>query len=271
MSRARALALAFAMYVAWMLATFVLEGHRGLLLRFDPEGRALYALVANVLIGTIAASWVLRLAMRSEIVHADAIGLVPRRRIVTLGGTVLASIALLLLLTPARTRHPIVLFNMFSQVLPTSIAEIVVCFMLLGGVTMGATRSLGRAWSILLALVVGDFAFAVYHVAHSPPFDQPAMMAFLAVPGLVTGAMLFVGRDLFAALLVQNVFAVVGMSRNVDTNVFQNPFVGVYVQAVLALVVLAVAMRTARHFVLSPSKEEHRNRTSLTGDAPPHR
>ena len=124
---ARAVSLAMALFIVWLAATWLLEGRIETLLR--PEAavdRAVYAIVANVAIGIIAAMAVLRSLIRSEyLTRRDAgfgagtpspLGLL----------TALALGASLYLLQGVPSLDAIILANAFAQVLVVSTAEVVV-------------------------------------------------------------------------------------------------------------------------------------------------
>ena len=66
----RVVLLAAGLYLLRVAATYLLEGRVELLQRPDPLGRALYAVVANIVIGTALAGWVLRALTAEGVVHA---------------------------------------------------------------------------------------------------------------------------------------------------------------------------------------------------------
>lgn len=234
-----------AIYLAWIGATWLLEKRVGLFARYDPAGRTLYALLANVAIGTLLASAVARRSVlpekdgEREGARPAAWRARPQLLILTaiVGGIVVVAAA------PPAARVPVVLLNAFAQILPTSIAEIVTCWLLLGVAAHRAASRYGEVAATILAIIVADLSFALYHVAHSAPFDRPDMIAFLALPGLVTGIVVFVARDRVSAILVQNFFAMIGITKNADLDVFRHPFVWAYATAALAAASAVFALR----------------------------
>lgn len=60
MDRKKLIAIPIAVYLVWILATYLLEGRISLLQKPDPLGRLIYAIVANIAIGTVAAIWLLK-------------------------------------------------------------------------------------------------------------------------------------------------------------------------------------------------------------------
>lgn len=242
-----------AIWVLWVAATWALEKRVGLFMRYDPAGRTLYALVANVAIGTLLAGFAARRwaptpwRTRPFVLALTAV----------LGGLVVAKAA------PPAAREVVVLVNAFAQILPTSIAEVVTCWLLVGGAVHHGAKRLGAVPAKVLAIVVADVVFAVYHVAHSAPFDRPEMIAFLALPGLVTGVIVFVARDPVAAILAQNFLAMIGITKSADLDVFRHPFVWAYAVAVVA----ALAAREILRGECRRANGAHAHRTRLPAGA----
>lgn len=212
MTRKSSVTLAIALFAGWTLATFLLEGRLLTLQRpAATQARLLYTLVANVLIGTLLASYVIRTVLREG--RAPVIfthGLARRRRIAAsvllglgLGAAVLAVQGL-------PTWHPIVLVNTFLQVVVVSIAEVMVCWAILGTVVRNSVGPGPRG--MMAGLVAAALAFGLYHFAHSPPFNSLGMVGFLSIMGLVTGLYFFVARDLYGTVLFHNAVAVKGVT-----------------------------------------------------------
>jgi hypothetical protein len=86
----------------------------------------------------------------------------------------------------------IILLNVFAQTLPTSIAEVVICWVILGitfesFIQPDGRRVRGRRiTSIIIGAIVATILFGVYHFAHSPPFNQPNMVLFLIYSGILS-------------------------------------------------------------------------------------
>jgi hypothetical protein len=195
MSKAQRTALiSVAVYLVWMAATYLFEGRVNMMARPTSAGRALYVLIANVVIGIGLAGWVLRSWVASGVVTLRQLGLRPLwRTIVAILIAGLAGFGLFLLQNPP-SRDPIVVLNAFAQVLTVSIAEVVVCWALIGATFEGLTRTRGRWVALIVGIVAADLFFGVYHFAHSAPFNQLNMVFFLMIPGLVTGLVYFVNK-----------------------------------------------------------------------------
>jgi len=136
--------VALGTYATWTAITWLLEGRIQTLLR--PEAvtdRLVYTGVANVFVGTILALLLVREFVDSEFTSRTALGFrsIPRTLVaVLLAGVV--GFALYALQQPPTT-DPVVVMNVFAQVLPVSIAEVVVCWVVVGEVLRRSCAPMG--------------------------------------------------------------------------------------------------------------------------------
>jgi len=243
---AKASAAVLALFAVWTFATWFLEGRIETLLR--PEAvadRVAYALVANLLIGIVLALAVLGLLIRSGCLTRNAAGFggsTPSA--VRLTTAVVLGLALFALQGPP-SLDPVVLLNAFCQVLVVSVAEVIVCWAVVGAMVEAVLKPHGRAVSIIGAAVVASAAFGIYHFAHSAPFNSIAMVALLSIVGLVTSGIFFATRDVYATILFHNflglfgvVQALVGSDQLSAYAAVQLPLL---VMAAASLVVLALS------------------------------
>jgi membrane protease YdiL (CAAX protease family) len=198
-------------------------------------------LLANVVIGIGVAVWALRLFVASNIRTAKQLGFRSLKR---------TSIALLIafavggglfLLQSLPSTDPLVLFNGFAQVLPVSIAEVVVCWAVIGGSFEAWAQSKGKVTGIIGGIVAANFLFGLYHFAHSAPFNQVWMVFFLMIPGLVTSLVYFLGRDLYATIILHNFLGMTGVMQNVDLDRFSQPLYHLYILLIVSVAVLMIA------------------------------
>jgi hypothetical protein len=207
-----AVAAALVLFAAWTLATWVLEGRIDTLRR--PEvvaARVVYAIIANLLIGIAVAASVLRFFIRQEWIAKESAGFgrcTP--------SPVWFAIALVLGLAfyavqEAPSLDPVVLTNAFAQVLVVSVAEVVVCWAVVGATAEAFLRPCGRTVSVIGGTVVASMLFGGYHFAHSAPFNTPEMVALLSIVGLATSAFFFISRDVYATIIFHNFFGVFGV------------------------------------------------------------
>lgn len=246
-AKRNAVIAALALYLVWALATWFLEGRIETLLR--PEAiadRLIYILVANFLIGIVAAALVLRSVISSGAVDRVNTGFGPGRPSVLWVVTGFVVGLAFYFLQGAPSTHPMVIVNAYAQVFAVSTAEVLVCWALVGGVLSSAIG--GSRWvSSLVAAIVASVLFGLYHFGHSPPFDTVSMVSFLAVIGLVTSAVFFVTRDVYATIVFHNFLGVFGVARALaeagQLEGFRQPQVPLLVTAVVTLAILIACDR----------------------------
>lgn len=209
----RPIATALALFAAWMTATYLLEGRIGTFLRpGDVEARLWYAVVANLAIGVIGSLWLLGRSVPATELSIERFGFRGRRRTFASVAIGLGAGALLFVLQGPPTLDPVLLLNGFTQVWVVSVAEVLVCWVAVGGVVRA--RASGPRWvRVALAWVLAAALFAVYHFAHSPPFNTPGMVAMLGGVGLLTGAFYFGVGEVYGTVMFHNFLALTGVTR----------------------------------------------------------
>jgi len=244
-------AVAVGTYLCWTLTTWTLEGR--LLTLQRPEAtldRLLYTGVANVLIGTLFACWIALTFVDAGFTTRTRLGFRSVRQSL-LASVVGAGAGLALYLAQGPpTTDPVVVLNAFAQVLPVSIAEITVCWLLVGGSVEAAVRGrLPPAVARAVALVVASVLFGLYPLAHSPPFNTAETIALLTVVSLGTGAFFFVGRTAYGALVFHNFLALFGVTSALaaagELAAYRTPVWPVLVTAAVALLVFVAAERAS--------------------------
>jgi hypothetical protein len=209
---AKAIAPALGLFALWVAVTWLLEGRIETFLRPDAmRDRAVYALLANVAVGTVAATLLLSRLVGGGRVALDRTGFGQR------AGSPLALLAALALglgfyaVQGAPSWNPIVLINAYAQVLVVTVAEIVVCWSLVGSTVEEALKPRGRLMSLTGAAVAASVAFGIYHYAHSGPFNTHGMVLLLSVVGLATGTFFLATRDIYATVVFHNFLGVFGV------------------------------------------------------------
>jgi hypothetical protein len=234
---------ALLVYVAWVLATYLLEGMPGTLVRPEAVGlRLAYALVANLGIGILLPLWILRGLVRRGWAAPGDFGLSGAARTVP---SVLAAAAVgyaLFTYSQPDPVHWLVVLNSFAQVWVVSAAEIVVCWALVGATIFVALRARHRWAAIAAAAIAASVLFGVYHFAHSAPFNELRMVAFLTGIGLVTSLWWFASHDVYGTAVFHNFFGVTGVLAALKAGglVPEQPTLAVPLVATAAVVALAV-------------------------------
>ena len=209
-----------------------------------------------MVIGTVLAIWLLRYYhISSGFISIKQLGFqsVNRRFWVVIGIASVIGFALFIIQGPV-SLNPIVISNVFAQTLPTSIAELVVCWVVVGASfeSLLLTSRKGnnefrpkeKATTITAMIVGGVVAtvlFGVYHFAHSPPFNQLNMVLFIMIPGALTSVVFFVGRNIYATIIFQNFQALFGVMRTVDITSFNHPIYPLLIMGLVSILILIVA------------------------------
>jgi hypothetical protein len=238
------LCLALVTYGIWVIATFLLEGRILTLLR--PAAvidRIVYTVIANIIIGSILALLFVRHAINRNVISLNSAGFQPLKR--TLIAVVIAFMlgVIVLVLQHPVSLDPIIVLNVYAQVLTVTIAEIAVCWIVVGSTTEGLLSRKGKVIALVCGILLSSILFGVYHFAHSPPFNQPSMVAFLSIIGLLTGLVYFIGRDVYATLVFHNFFGVIGVMQSLSASgllsAYSQPLFPVIGMAVISFLIFA--------------------------------
>ncbi|HEX2471776.1 MAG TPA: hypothetical protein VHJ59_03395 [Nitrososphaera sp.] len=241
------IAIALSIYIIWVAATYILEGRIHLFQKVDPIGRITYVVIANIAIGTVLSTIAIRYLVKAQLVKPEQLGL-NKSRLKT--AAIIASAAagglVLFMLQNPRTTEPIVVFNAFMQVLPVSIAEVMVCWALIGSSleSLAKNNNKGRiVLSVIVGAVAASVLFGVYHYAHSPPFNQTSVVLFLMFPSIATAVTFFLGRDIYAAVIVQNFMGIVGVLAGLpNLEVYRQPMVPIYALSAVSVAALVISL-----------------------------
>jgi len=240
--------IALSIYIIWVAATYILEGRIHLFQKVDPIGRMTYVVIANIAIGTVLSAIAIRYLLKAHLVKPEQLGLSKSRlrTAAIIASAAAGGLALFMLQNP-RTLEPIVVFNAFMQVLPVSIAEVMVCWALIGSSFESLAKNnnnntKGRiVSSVLVGAIAASVLFGVYHYAHSPPFNQTSIVLFLMLPSIATAVTYFLGRDIYAAVIVQNFMGVVGVMAGLpNLEEYRQPMVPIYALSAVSVAALVI-------------------------------
>ncbi|MEE4310253.1 MAG: CPBP family intramembrane glutamic endopeptidase [candidate division KSB1 bacterium] len=212
MIKIRSIILVLFVYLIWTSTTFLFEGRLHTFLR--PEAvidRVIYILMANFLIGIVFSVIVLRYLTHQKQVMPKKAGFREfRYSLISVVVGFILGISIYFLQNPPST-HPVVIFNAYVQVLSVTIAEIMICWAVVGSVIESSFRNLGKIVSLIVAFIITSILFGFYHFAHSPPFNNLNMVLFLSFIGLFTGLFFFISRDIYGTIVFHNFFGIKGV------------------------------------------------------------
>ena len=245
-STRRALTLTIALYLLWVLTTYLLEGRILTLQRPEATGaRLTYALVANILVGGGGSVLVIRFLSRAGTISPRQAGFrgVPHAAVAVVIGVVLGFAVYAVQGAPSL--NPIVLLNAYAQVFVVSLAEVLVCWAVAGSVAESLLRYRGRRVSVILAAIISSILFGAYHFAHSPPFNTVGFVILLTAVGLGTSLFFFVSRDVYGTIAFHNFLGVFGVIRALEASEalasFERPLVPLLVTAMVSMALLIAA------------------------------
>ena len=272
------IAIALSIYIIWVAATYILEGRIHLFQEVDPIGRMTYVIIANIAIGIVLSAMAIRYLLKAQLLKPEQLGLSKSRlrTVAIIASAAAGGLALFMLQNP-RTLEPIVVFNAFMQVLPVSVAEVMVCWALIGSsfesLAKNNNNNKGRiVLSVIVGAVAASVLFGVYHYAHSPPFNQTSVVLFLMLPSIATAVTFFLGRDIYAAVIVQNFMGIVGVLAGLpNLEVYRQPMVPIYALTAVSVAALIISLsmtlkKTEKWIQNSSEQRVASNKDKTTGE-----
>jgi hypothetical protein len=269
------IAIALSVYISWVVGTYLLEGRIHLFQSVDPIGRITYVAIANIAIGTILSAMAVRYLIRSNFIKPEQLGFNRShlRTSAVIAAAAIGGFALFMSQNP-RTTEPMIVFNAFMQVLPVSIAEVMVVWALVGSSfeSLGKRRQ-GKIASVLLGAVAASVLFGVYHYAHSPPFNETTMVLFLMLPSIATAATYFLGRNIYAAIIVQNFMGIVGVMAGLpELEAYRQPMIPVYALTAISVAALTMSVsvmlrRTVKKMKITKTEVDKKDPLERKGSA----
>ncbi len=235
----RLLVIPFAVYAAWLLEIFLLEGSLHLFERFDPPLLFLYTLVSCILTGTVVPLFCIRTAFVSGAVNMFQIGFRSfRRTVMACSLTGIICYAGVIFLNPFGTDR-VAFADAFLLLLPGAIASVMICWVLVGTHVQAYVRSGGVAVSVSVGIMVTAALFGLTIFAYFPDaFRQDLFFSSLFV-GIVTAVFFFAVRDVYATSIVVGVCSVFTFADRISPLYLNNASVYIWINAVLAVSVLA--------------------------------
>lgn len=154
----------------------------------------------------------------------------------------LIGFALFVIQKPA-SLNAIAILNVLSQTLPGSIAEVVICWAVVGTAfeSIFLRQKPKKIISIIVGATVSTILFGIYHFAHSPPFNQPNMVLFIMYPAVLTSIVYFIGRDIYAAVVFHNFQALLGVMNNVNVESLLHLAYPVIIIAIASIALLVIS------------------------------
>jgi hypothetical protein len=231
----RLLVIPFAVYTAWMLETFLLEGSTNLFVRFDPAGLFLYTIIACIVTGMILPLLCIRKAFISGAVNMFQIGFRSFRRTILAGVlTCIIGYGAVIIFSPFGTDR-LMFANAFLLLLPGAIASVMICFVLIGTHIQAYVRSGGALLSLSLGTMVTAMLFGMTSFAYFPAVMVKDTVIVLIGVGIIAGLFFFAVRDVYATTIVVGGCSVFMYADRINPQYLDNAIPGVWICAGLAV------------------------------------
>ncbi len=234
----RLLVIPFAIYTAWLLETFLLEGSMHTFERFDPPGIFLYTIIACIITGIVAPLLYIRKTFISGAVNMFHIGFRSLRyTFLTCFLTCSICYGTVILFNPFGNDR-FAFLNAFILLLPSAIASVMMCWVLMGTHVQAFVRSGGAIVSISIGIMVTTVLFGVTTFAYFPAFPQQDMIFSSVIIGIIAAIFFFAVREVYATILVVAICSVFTLADRINPFYVQNAVPYVWMSAVLAVSVL---------------------------------
>jgi hypothetical protein len=234
----RLLVIPLAIYSLWMIVTALFEGDLRLFSYADARGILVYTIFACIITGMIIPVYCIRESFITGAVNMFQIGFMPvRRTFFACAITTFIGYLAMVFFSPFGADRSAFLYT-FLLLLPTAIASVMVCWVLLGTHIQAFVRDGGTVISIAAGSLVTAWLFCITSLVHSPPVHpQPALAGFLVL-GITTAVFFFAVRDVYAASIFVAFGLTFVMADRTGVSGTQSAMPTVYGSAILVVIIL---------------------------------
>jgi hypothetical protein len=248
----RLLVVPFLLYAVWLIEVFLLEGRPALFRVPDPGPLLVYTVTGCIMIGIVAPVLLIRRSFVSGAVNMFQIGFRSLRRTIavcTITG-IFCYLAVLLVTPsgPARTA----VFGTFLLYLPTAVAAVMICWVLIGTHLQALVRDGGAIVSIPTGVVVTSILFGIASRVHTPGpgIEDPLVPPILL--GIIAALFFFAVRDVYATVFVVTTGMAIQFPRIVDTSFMPGVALSVFLAFGALLAVHAYFSRNYATVIVVP-------------------
>lgn len=227
----RLLVIPVAVYTAWVLETFLLEGSTNLFLQFDPAGIFLYTLIACIITGMVIPLVCIRKAFISGAVNMFQIGFRSLRRTILAGVlTCIIGYGAVIIFSPFGMDR-FMFFNAFVLLLPGTIASVMICWVLIGTHIQAFVRTGGAIISLSVGTMVTAMLFGMTTFAYFPAVLQQDTFFSSVGIGIIAGLFFFAVRDVYATSIVVGECSVFTLADRINPVYLHNAVPAVWISA----------------------------------------
>jgi hypothetical protein len=249
----RLLLIPFLVYLIWVLETFLFEGNVHLFLQPEPVGLLLYTVVTCIFIGLLVPVFLMCRTFMSGAVNMFQFGFRSlRRTTLAVALTTLVVCAAVALQNPFGTDRS-AFAAAFLLLLPTGIASVMICWVLVGTHVQALVRDGGVLMSISTGVVVTAILFGLTSLVLFPGAGSQDTLFWYIFAGILTAIFFFSVRDVWAASVAVTGELVYLLAGRFDTAMLHQAFPGISLAAVITMGGLAVIhWHLSRNYVTIP-------------------
>lgn len=230
----RLLFIPFIVYIAWVLEIFLLEGSIRLFQQADPVRLLIYTIFGCIVTGMVIPVLMVQRSFVSRATNMNQIGFRSFPR--TLVSCVIAAAVgyLLLVLFPPAGAESGMTPGLFLLFLPSGIASVMICWVLLGTHIQAYVRHGGVLVSITTGIVTTTLLFGMTPLAYAPSAGAPARCLVLIGIGVVAALSFFALRDVYAASILATAGLAVSLGGLADPQSLSSAMPSVWLSAGIA-------------------------------------
>jgi hypothetical protein len=230
----RLLLIPFLVYCAWVLESFLLEGNGHLFLNPEPFGLTVYTLVGCVMTGMIIPVVCIHKAFITGTVNMYQIGFRSlRRTVLACSVTGILGYVFVVGMNPFGT-DKLAFAYAFMLFLPTAIASVMICWVLIGTHIQTFVRGSGALVSISVGVVVTSLLFGMASLAHGPVIQGQDTLFWSVCTGLMISLFFFAVRDVYATIIVVAECTVFTRAGSLSPLILHNLTPALFISAILA-------------------------------------
>ena len=248
-STVRLLIIPILVYCAWIVEAFLLAGARHLFADPDPAGLLGYTIIGCIVTGTLIPLLCIRRAFVEGAVNMFQMGFrSARRTVITCSLTaVLCGVAVALASPFGVGKGSFI--TAFLLFLPTGIAAVMICWVLVGTHIQAYVRGGGALLSISVGVVATSLLFAIMALPLGTGTPGPDPLFRPVCAGLACGLFFFAVRDVYATVILVTVSIVFTGAGSISPTYLTSPPPDLAVPAAAALAtLLLVHWYLSRHY-----------------------
>ncbi len=204
--------------IIWLLENYLLAGNSHLFRQASLPGLVIYTVLSGIVVGILVPVVRIRAAFLSGAVNMFQIGFRSlRRTVAAVSLTALVGYAGFVLMSmTGQDLDRLTGATLFILLLPTAIAAVMICWVLVGTHVQAYVRSGGVVISVFTGVLLTALVFAVSMSALYATADFREMFVWFFALGCVAALFFFAVRDIYATIIVVTAGLIVLQNSRID-------------------------------------------------------